>query len=50
LEGDLGPLPSAHIFVGSKAPWWKITDSAPQHSEWKAGEDFNERFAEIKND
>ena len=50
LEGDLGQTPSTHIFVGSKAPWWEITDSAPQYSEWKPGEDFNERFGEIKKD
>lgn len=23
--------PSAHIFVGSKAPWFEITDGLPQH-------------------
>jgi hypothetical protein len=23
--------PSAHIFVGSKAPWFTITDALPQH-------------------
>lgn len=23
--------PSAHIFVGDKAPWFQITDSLPQH-------------------
>ena len=23
--------PSAHIFVGSKAPWFEITDDLPQH-------------------
>ena len=23
--------PSAHIFVGSKAPWFEITDNLPQH-------------------
>jgi len=23
--------PSAHIFVGSKAPWFEITDALPQH-------------------
>jgi hypothetical protein len=23
--------PSAHIFVGSKAPWFTITDDLPQH-------------------
>ena len=26
--------PSAHIFVGSKAPWFDITDSLPQHQEF----------------
>jgi hypothetical protein len=25
--------PSAHIFVGSKAPWHVIADNLPQHSE-----------------
>ena len=25
--------PSAHIFVGSKAPWFTITDDLPQHEE-----------------
>lgn len=25
--------PSAHIFVGSKAPWYEITDSLPQFDE-----------------
>jgi hypothetical protein len=25
--------PSAHIFVGDKAPWFTITDSLPQHNE-----------------
>jgi len=23
--------PTAHIFVGSKAPWFTITDTLPQH-------------------
>jgi hypothetical protein len=27
--------PSAHIFVGSKAPWYTITDSLPQHEEFE---------------
>ena len=48
LDGDLGPIPSAHIFVGAKASWWEITDSAPQHKEWKPGEDFNEHFAVMR--
>jgi hypothetical protein len=26
--------PSAHIFVGSKAPWYTITDNLPQHDEF----------------
>ena len=26
--------PSAHIFVGSKAPWFTITDALPQHTEF----------------
>jgi hypothetical protein len=29
--------PSAHIFVGSKAPWFTITDDLPQH-QGHAGE------------
>ncbi len=33
LEGDLGIKPQAHIFVGSKAPWYTITDDLPQHQE-----------------
>ncbi|REF02117.1 GFA family protein [Cupriavidus plantarum] len=26
--------PTAHIFVGSKAPWYTITDGLPQHDEF----------------
>lgn len=26
--------PSAHIFVGSKAPWYQITDDLPQYQEF----------------
>lgn len=26
--------PTAHIFVGSKAPWYEITDDLPQHDEY----------------
>jgi len=25
--------PTEHIFVGSKAPWFEITDALPQHQE-----------------
>jgi len=27
--------PTAHIFVGSKAPWHTITDDLPQHEEFR---------------
>ena len=26
--------PTEHIFVGSKAPWFEITDSLPQSEEY----------------
>ena len=26
--------PTAHIFVGSKAPWHEITDDLPQYQEF----------------
>ena len=34
LEGELGLTPQAHMFVGSKAPWYTITDQLPQHEEY----------------
>lgn len=30
LDSDPGTKPSAHIFVGSRAPWTVITDDLPQ--------------------
>ena len=27
--------PTAHIFVGSKAPWFEITDELPQYEEYE---------------
>jgi hypothetical protein len=30
FDADPGARPTAHIFVGSKAPWWEITDDLPQ--------------------
>jgi hypothetical protein len=30
LMDDPSLRPSAHIFVGSKAPWFEITDDLPQ--------------------
>jgi hypothetical protein len=34
LVDDPGIRPSRHIFVGSKAPWFTITDDLPQHDEF----------------
>ena len=30
LDDDPGVRPSFHVFVGSKAPWFEITDDLPQ--------------------
>jgi hypothetical protein len=32
LQDDPTIRPTAHIFVGSKAPWFTITDDLPQHA------------------
>ena len=34
LEGELGLRPQAHWFVGSKAPWYSISDHLPQHDAY----------------
>jgi hypothetical protein len=34
LEDTPSIRPTAHIFVGSKAPWFEITDDLPQHVEF----------------
>ena len=34
LEGDLGIEPQMHMFTGSKAPWYDITDDLPQYEEY----------------
>jgi hypothetical protein len=34
LQGDLHIRPQSHVFVGSKAPWYQITDDLPQHEEF----------------
>lgn len=34
LEGDPGMRPQGHLFVGSKAPWHRITDTLPQHQKY----------------
>jgi hypothetical protein len=33
LAGDPGARPRCHVFVGSKAPWFEITDALPQFEE-----------------
>jgi hypothetical protein len=33
LDGDPGSRATGHIFVGSKAPWFTITDALPQYEE-----------------
>ncbi|HKP27670.1 MAG TPA: GFA family protein, partial [Dongiaceae bacterium] len=33
LAGAPTVRPTAHIYVGSKAPWFTITDNLPQHEE-----------------
>ena len=41
LDGGAHPGHKAgaehHIYVGTKVPWWKITDGLPQHEEFKKG-------------
>lgn len=32
LDDDPGVRPQMHVYVGSKAPWFTITDDLPQHA------------------
>jgi hypothetical protein len=34
LQDEPSLKPTKHIFVGSKAPWFEITDELPQHEEY----------------
>lgn len=34
IDGDVSCPPGFHQFVGSKAPWFEITDDLPQHDGW----------------
>jgi hypothetical protein len=34
LDGDPGIRPQGHLFAGSKAPWYTITDDLPQYDEY----------------
>lgn len=40
LTTDPGVRPVAHIFVGSKQPWYAITDGLPQHGAFPPGVDL----------
>jgi hypothetical protein len=33
FDGDPGVRPAFHIFAGSKAPWFEVTDGLPTHAE-----------------
>ena len=35
LRDEPSLRPTQHIFVGSKAPWFEITDDLPQHDEYR---------------
>jgi len=37
MEGDPGARPAAHIFVASKAPWFRLTDELPRFDEYPPG-------------
>jgi hypothetical protein len=37
LDDDPGIRPEAHIYVGSNAPWHRITDDLPQFEEMPPG-------------
>lgn len=37
LDADPGVRPTEHTFVGSKAAWFEITDTLPQHDTWPPG-------------
>ena len=38
LDDDPGVRPERHYYAGSKAPWFEITDTLPQHEELPPGE------------
>ena len=37
LDDDPECRPALHMFVGSKAPWWDISDALPRFDEWVPG-------------
>lgn len=44
LDSDPGIKPIVHIFTGSRAPWYEITDSLPQFKEFAPEEWIQEVF------
>lgn len=38
LEGDITGKPEAHIFTGSKASWYDVSDQLPQYEGWPGSE------------
>ena len=34
MEDGAGVLPTDHVFVDSKAPWFEVTDSLPRADDW----------------
>ncbi|MBT6430068.1 MAG: GFA family protein [Rhodospirillaceae bacterium] len=42
LDDDPGISAAMHIFVASKAPWYKITDDLPQHDTYPADSGLSE--------
>jgi len=34
FDDDPTVRPALHMFVGSKAPWWDVTDTLPKFDEW----------------
>jgi hypothetical protein len=43
-DTELAPLPAVHLYVGSKAPWYAITDAWPQFDELPPPERFKDLF------
>jgi hypothetical protein len=37
LDDDPGGRPICHVFTGSKAPWFEITDALPQYEAFPTG-------------
>jgi len=44
VSGDVGARPAFHIFVGSKAPWYEITDGLPQFDQLPPDRDLIHRL------